>query len=508
MSLTSFTFLFFILLLFIIYYIVPKRIQWLVLLVSSFYFLLNDFSWINLLYIGIILITSYIGAILIDKTSNTKWPKVILIVSILIILGVLFYLKYSNLLLVTINHILILFKVNYKFELVSRVSPLGISYFALIMVSYIIDTYRGINKPEKNIFKCALFMTYFPILTSGPFVRYNNTINNLCDKHKFNYDKFCKGLIRVIWGFFKVLVISQRLSVFVDTVFGAYNEYNGFYILIAAIFFTLQLYTNFSGSIDIIMGVSESLGIDLPENFNCPFFSKTITEFWRNWHITLGAWLKDYIFYPLQMSKFIQGLTVRTKKIFGKKAGKKIPLYLSMLIMWIIIGIWHGGAYTYILASGIFQFLFILFEDLLAPFSDKVTKLLRINKDTFSYKFYQIIRTFLLFSLSMVFFRANTVHEGIMIIKNMFKWNPWILINHSDLYTLGLDMYDFHILNLSIVVLLVVELLKVKNNVRDKLFEQNLLFRWGIIFILLFAVIIFGCYGPGYDTTRFIYKQF
>ena len=273
-------------------------------------------------------------------------------------------------------------------------------------------------------------------------------------------------------------------------------------------FFTLQLYTNFSGSIDIIMGITEIIGIKLPENFKLPFFSKTITEFWRKWHITLGAWLKDYIFYPLQKSDIMQKLNTRFKKSFGKKVGKKMTLYLSMLIMWCLIGIWHGGAYTYIIGSGILQFIFIFLEDTLSPISKKINKKLGIKTDTFGYKLYQIVRTFTLFSFAMIFFRAESVRRALSIIKNMFVWNPYILVDRNSLFLAGLDRWDFEVLILSLIVLFTVELLSRKCDIREKLFSQNIVFRWTILYLLIFSIIIFGCYGPGYDATTFIYRQF
>ncbi|HIU12388.1 MAG TPA: MBOAT family protein [Candidatus Onthocola stercorigallinarum] len=509
MILTKFNFFVFLFITLILYYILPKRFQWIILLISSIFFLFYDnFKIETILFILLVIVTSYICGRLIYRYKDTKKSKIVLLIGILLILGQLIYLKYTNLFAITLNHLFNLFDINYQFDLVSRISPLGVSYYSLIMISYLIDIYRGICKPQNNILKCALFMSYFPQLTSGPFVRYNDMENKLYENHKFDYHTICSGLIRFLWGLFKVLVISQRLGIFVDTVYGNYTVYDGFFIVIAAMFFTLQLYTNFSGSIDIIMGASEMFGINLPENFRTPFFSKTITEFWRRWHITLGSWLKDYIFYPLLKSNVIQKLTKFCKKHLGKKASKKIPLYLSMFIMWLIIGVWHGGAYTYIIASGILQFIFILCEDLLEGVVKKVNKFLRIDVNTFSYKLYQCTRTFLLFSFAMIFFRATSISNAIDIIKNAFVWNPWILLDNSSLYTAGLDMLDFRLLIISLIVLFGIELLQRSGSVREKLFKQNIVFRWSIIYILLFAIIIFGCYGPGYDATSFIYRQF
>ena len=387
MNLTSFTFSLFCALVLIIYYIIPKKMQWIVLLFSSVFFLFyKNFSVFTVIQASIVLLSSYICGNLIEKSNNTKKKKAFLTIGIILILVLLIYLKYTNLIFVTFNHFNDLLKIKYHFSLIQRNSLIGISYYSLIMISYLVDIYRGTCNAQKNIFKCALFMSYFPILNSGPFIKYGDIKKDLYEGHKFNYDRMCRGLLRVCFGVFKILVISERIANFVDTVYGDLSAFSGVYIFIAILLFPLQLYTNFSGSIDIIMGISEIMGINLPENFNTPFFSKTLTEFWRRWHITLGAWLRDYIFYPLLKSNFMQKLNKKCKNIIGKKIGKKIPLYLSMFVMWVAIGVWHGGAYTYILGSGILQFIIMVLEDILEPFAGKVTQKINIKRDSFGYK--------------------------------------------------------------------------------------------------------------------------
>ncbi len=510
MSLTSLTFLFFGLMVLLIYFVVPKKIQWVVLLVSSVIFLFYDNLNVGTVIQALVVLvpTYFLGMAIYKNKDDAKKSKRYLILGILIILGQLIYLKYTNLFLVTGNHILNLFKVDYQFGLVHRNSLVGISYYSLIMISYLTDIYRGLVEPQKNIFKCALFMSYFPILTSGPFIRYDAIENELYGKHKFDYKRMCRGLVRILWGVFKILVISQRLGMFVDTVYGNLAKFDGFYTIIAILFFTLQLYTNFSGSIDVIMGISEIIGIKLPENFTLPFFSRSITELWRNWHITLGCWLKDYIFYPLLKSDFMQNLGKKCKEKFGKKTGKKIPMYLSMFIMWVLIGAWHEGAYTFIIGSGILQFIYIFLEETLAPVAEKVNKKLGIDTEKFSYKLYQMLRTYLLFSIAMIFFRATSVTNAIHIMKNAFVWNPWVLFDRTSLYKAGLDMYDFRILIYSLIIMFVVQLLARRGDIREKLFKQNIVFRWVCLYSLIFIILIFGCYGPGYDPAAFIYRQF
>ncbi len=508
MNLTSLTFLLFCIITLFFYFIVPKKIQWYVLLIAStifiFYGNLTKFTFLEVL---LVLLASYFGARKIDSEKGKK-RTYYLLGSIGVILGILFLLKYTNLLLVTFNHLFNLFKVKYKFKLITRNSPIGISYYSLIMIGYLIDVYRGGCKAEKNIFKVALFMYYFPIIPSGPFTRYNDMKKELYEPHKFNYDALCSGLVRCLWGLFKIFVISQRISIFVNTVYGDLVTYNGFFTVIAALLFTLQLYTNFSGSIDIIMGVSEIMGINLPENFNAPFLSRTITELWRNWHITLGAWLKDYIFYPLLKSNFMQSLNKKYRKKIGRKKAKKIPLYLSMLIMWILIGVWHGGTYNFIIATGLLQFIYIFLEDVLAPVMDKINRKLKINPYRKTYRLFQMIRTYVLFSFSLIFFRAPSIKKAIDIIKSIFVWNPWVLTDNSTLFKAGLNIHNFRVLIIAIIVLFIIEKRIKKGNVRKQLFRQNIVVRWALIYMLILSIIVFGCYGVGFDPASFIYRQF
>lgn len=507
MELTTIIFAIFCILTIIIYFIVPKKMQWVILLLSSIFFLFyKNVSLATVTQALVILGVTYFCSLLIYKyRDDSSRSKLYLIIGVLLIIGTLFYLKYTNLILVTINLIGSLLNFNFHFEMVNHVSLIGISYYSLIMIGYLNDIFRGVCEPQRNIFKCALFMSYFPILTSGPFVRYDSFKKDLYGEHKFNYDSMCSGLVRILWGLFKILVISLRLGTIVDSIYNNLTSFNGLVIIAAVLAFPLQLYTNFSGSIDVIMGISEVMGIQLPENFNAPFFSKTITEFWRNWHITLGAWLKDYVFYPLLKSDMMQNLTTKCKNAFGKKTGKKIPMFLSMLIMWLVIGIWHGGAYKYIIGTGLLQFIYIFFEDLLEPVAKKINKKLGINDKTIWYISYQILRTYLLFSFAMVFFRANTVTEAFTIIKSIFIFKVKIL---SSIKLVGLDLYDAGILFFSLVILFVIDFISRKINIREKLFKTNIIIRWIILYFLIFSILVFGCFGDGFDPAEFIYRGF
>lgn len=395
---------------------------------------------------------------------------------------------------------------------VEIMAPIGISYFVLIAIGYLTDVYWGKFEAEKNFFKFTLFVGYFPQLSSGPFVKYDEMKEQLFAIKEINYEFVVLGIERILWGFFKKLVISQRLAVFVNTVYGNYLNYNGWYIILAAVAFMLQLYTDFSGGMDIIIGVSNCFGVTLPENFNLPFCATSIEEFWRRWHITLGAWLREYIFYPLLRSNWFREIKKKCKQKIGKNYQKKFdfPLYLAMFITWFLIGFWHGGKWNYIWGSGIYYWLLIFISSLIAPVSKVVIQKLNINTTCFSWKFFQCGRTMLLFSFGLSFFRAESLQKGIDLWKSAFSRNNVEIFYDGSLYMLGLDKVEWQIIFWSILVLLLSGCIKIISGkeIWQWLNEQNRIFRWMLLFILSFSVIIFGYYGPGVSAAEFIYQQF
>ena len=506
MQLATITFIGFLFISLFIYYIIPKKFQWIVLLLSSMFFLFyQNFNLKNIFEVLIVLLISYFSSNMMKKYPNKS--KKILIIGIVGIFLELVYLKYTNLFITIINFVIGIFSDNMALSFVHRTSPIGFSYYSLIMIGYLIDVYHKRVEPQKNIFKCFLFMSYFPIVPSGPFIRYNDMKNKLFDGNKLDYDNIRYGFVRLIFGLFELLVVSERLSKIVNTIYANSSFYSGIFVFLGAICFSFQLYTNFKGTIDIIAGASRMFGIVLPENFRTPFFSKSIEELWRRWHITLGAWLRDYIFYPLCLSNWNKKLGNCLEKYFSKKIAHKIPMYISLFIMWILAGAWHGGAITIIIGSGILQFIYILCEQLFTPYAEKVYKFLHIKTDVFSFKLYQTIRTFLLFTFALVFFRATSVTNAFELIKNMFVFDLRN-INDALISFNGLDMPDMIILAISMISIFIVEIINQNGDILEKLFEQNLLFRFLIIFSLLFAVIIFAYYGPGFDSTTFIYNDF
>ncbi len=312
----------------------------------------------------------------------------------------------------------------------------------------------------------------------------------------------------MVWGFFKKLVISERLGVLVNTVYGSYESYNGAYIWVATACYAFQLYTDFSGCMDIVLGLSESLGIMLPENFQTPFFSKSVAEYWRRWHITLGIWMKDYVFYPLLRSKLFTNLNKSFKNKFGKKRGKQYATFAAMFVLWLTVGIWHGGDWKFVIGSGLLHWFYIVMEELLSPPCARMMERLSIGQEGRFVACVRILRTFFLVCIGDLFFRAATVGDAFcMLGEAVHVWNPHILWDGS-LLRLGLDGIEMAVTALSLLLLWTVSFAGRRGPVRDRIAKKPLPVRWILWYALLFAVILLGYYGPGYSAAEFIYQGF
>lgn len=507
MSVTSLYFLLFLLICVSIYYIIPKKGQWGALLIASLLFFVAASGVKLALYLIVISLDTYLGAKYIGKCTNAKSKKMVLLFSIMIPLAILIVLKYCGFVLRLIGLVLKPMGVGINTEF-GFLAPLGLSYFTLSAIGYIVDVYWEIIEPQTNYFKYLLFVSYFPSLTSGPLMRYSKMRDQLFEERTFDHIRVLYGFERILWGLFKKLVIADRTAIVVNTIYNNYENYDGWYIVVAVIMFALQLYTDFSGCMDIVYGASECFGIYLPENFNTPFFSQTVSEFWKRWHITMGEWFQDYILYPILNSRLFLNLRTIIKKQFGKKASKTVPTYLGLFITWICIGIWHGGQYKYIVASGLLPGFYLIMGQVCTPLFNKMIKILRINTETFSWKVFRMIRTFFCLCTSWIFVRATSLSEGIQIIRRIPHNNIWILTDDS-LLELGLTWKDYNVLWGGLLIILFFEILKYKGvKIREKLVKQNLFFQWGILLVALFASIILGIYGPGYDASEFIYKNF
>lgn len=509
MGITSYEFLCSFAVVLLLYYLIPKRIQWIFLfLVSILYFLTAGAPWL-LLYPAVSVTTVYAGALYIDGVKEQKKKKAALSLIVVFCLLLLVVLKYSNFCLYTYNAFAMrLFPGANLLSTVQLPVPLGISFYTLALLGYLFDVYYEIGKPQRNFLKFALFGFYFPVIVSGPILRYRDMEEQLYAPHKANYKQITYGLQRMTWGFFKKLVIAERLALIVETVFGDYRTYSGFYIPLTTICFAFQLYADFSGGMDIVIGLSETLGIRIAENFRTPYFSRSIQEFWRRWHITLGEWLKDYLFYPLLRTKAFERLQEACRKRLGKKTGKRIATFVPMFLLWFAVGMWHGGAWKFIIGSGLLHWCYIVGGELLTPLWNRMKALCHMSGDSLFLKGWQQLRTFLLVCAGFLFFRAESFSEGCRMYAAMFSgWNLNILWDGS-LLNMGLDVPDTILTVLSLIILLIVSILQQKEGLRDRIARRNIVIRWVIWYALLFSVILFGYYGPGYSAAEFIYQGF
>ncbi len=523
MSIFSIVFYAFILGLLIIYYIVPQKYRWGVLLGGSVCFYLSNCS-ISLFLVMCAMSTLAYASALLSINYKKQW---VIRTAIAVEFIVLFVLQLNAIFINNTNVISGILGIDYRITLPSWAVPLGISYYTLILVSYLLDVLWGIITPQKNLAKFLLFTSFFPQIISGPITRYKEMESTLFTGNKFNNVTITFGMQRILWGLFKKLVIAERLAVIVNAIYDGYEVSSGIYILVGMIGYTLQLYADFSGCMDIVIGTAQMFGVILPENFKTPFVSTNVSEVWRRWHMTLGFWVKDYLMYPILKSSFSQKLGKYCKKKYGKKLGKNIPTYVGLVCTWFFVGLWHGGTWNYILGSGLFFFVMIVGGQLLDPIFQKCIKLLRINKETIIWIFFSRIRTFLLFTFSISFGRAGSTMKGIDMWKKMFKpselgldiyLNPLISqplnrellsdLNDAVLQQFNIDIFDIFALSVALVILLALYVLQQKIHIREKLATQPLVWRWCIFLALICSIILFGFYGPGYNPADFIYAGF
>ena len=531
MVINSLEFLLFVAITVIIYKIIPPKIKWVVLLIASYLF-----YFINSTYMTIAILTTTVSVYLIalkikqinervtielkeienkeqkktrKKQAKTK-QKSILTMGILFNLGILVVLKYSGFIGENINSLFSILHMNVEMPIAKFILPIGISYYTLQAISYIVDVYRGKVEADKNLGRVALFLVFFPQVVQGPIGRYDMLANNLYKPHDITYENLTSGAQLMLWGYFKKMVIADRIAMYANEVFTNYTAYSGPIIILGMIAYTIQIYAEFSGGIDIIRGVAEIFGIHLSKNFERPFFSKSIDEFWRRWNITLGTWLKDYVFYPVSLSKASIKITEGARKIFKTSyLSKIIPVAFSLLCVWVSNGIWHGSGLKY-LVYGLYYYVLMMLGKLLEPLGNKVISVFKINTKAWSYRFWQMIRTGGLVCIGMTIFRAPDLQTAFTMLKSALHPHNLERIFNGQAFLLGgMKPEDITILIISMMILLGVSLYQEKGkSVRNWLKEQNLLFRWLVLYVMIFAIILFGIYGQGYNVQSFIYGQF
>ena len=510
----------------IAYYITPRKFRWVVLLVSSWaFYMIADFKAVPFLLFSVA--TTYAAGLLLGRENDAhkaalaaleaptsqekialkkkflKRKKRIVLAVVLANILVLAAFKWYNTVAGGLNG---LFGGGYLPRL-GLLLPLGISFYTFQSVGYVIDIYRGKVQPDKNIAKYALFVSFFPQLIQGPISRHSELAHQLYEPHDFRFYNLVSGLGLALWGYFKKMVIADTLVIMVKGIFDGQN-YGGVYIFVGAVVGTIQIYADFSGGVDIARGAAEMLGIQMPQNFRRPYFSETLSEYWRRWHITLNEWWRDYVFYPMTLSKPFLRLSKRSRKLFGNAFGKMVGVYIGIYAVRLINAMWHGANPIYI-ASGLYYGFLITLGMILEPQLKQLTKRLRINTDAFSWRLFQILRTFLLVCLGKIIVQMPDLRAVGRAFKMMFtQFNPQVLVDGS-LLKLGLSQQSLHMLAAALLVFFVVSLLQERGmEIRKTLAKQNFLFIWIVTAALLFAILIFGAYGSGYDASNFVYQQF
>lgn len=516
MFLVKFDYLVFLAVSMLAYYIVPGNCQWIVLLIFSMVFYMLAGIPYTVIYLLVAVIAVWIGVNYIEKyREEVKKAKRVLLLCILIVAGLLTALKYTNFLLSTYKEIGGIFRFGQDIQPVSWAASLGISFYSLQAISYLVDVYWGISTAQKNPFKVALFTCYFPQMSSGPISRYHQLGDQLFMTHKFDYNRMCFGLQRILYGFIKKLVIAENLEHYTRCIFNEDARYNGLFLCVGLAVYLFQLYMDFSGCMDIVLGTSECFGIYMSENFNRPFHSRTIQEFWKRWHITLGAWAQDYIMYPILRSKMWTKMRRMMKLKFGRKAAQNISTYLAMAILWFYMGIWHGGAWHYV-AEGVWFGLVIMSGQLLEGTFKKWIRILKINTKAAWWHGFQSIRTGVIFAIGVLFFIAVDIRQAFWYIKAAFSPKCWRWKNFIDQIRVFFSSFakeDVHktMVCIAVGVALVTVLLVFQAKERSFykwLADRNIVIRWTFLYIMLFTVILFGVYGPGYTASDFIYGGF
>lgn len=482
-----------------VYYIIPSKIRYIWLLFASYYFYM---CW-NAKYALLLLfstVVTYLSGILIDKIKNkegitednrVKLKKLCVAGSFILNLSVLFFFKYFEFAAQNINRIFHLININLNMPAFDVLLPVGISFYTFQALSYTIDIYRDEIYAEKNFLRYALFVSFFPQLVAGPIERSKNLLKQLAIPTKVDWDMARKGLLLMLWGYFLKIVLADRIAIFVDTVYGDYNTYGGYYLIVATILFAVQIYCDFYGYSTIAMGAAMILGIKLMENFDAPYLSKSVAEFWRRWHISLSSWFRDYLYIPLG----------------GNRKGR-LRKYINLMAVFLTSGLWHGAQWSFVVWGGL-NGIYQIIGDILRPVRDKLVRVFELRRETFSHKLFKVISTFVLVDFAWLFFRAQSFKEALIIIKSMFTdYNPWILFDGS-IYNCGLDSKNFMLMLIAILILLIADIFKYKGiKISEVILKQEYWFRWLVFGVSSSLILLFGIWGSAYDASSFIYFQF
>ena len=431
-----------------------------------------------------------------------------LLFALLLHIGTLLTLKYAAFFSVNLNRLLDALRLPLSLPIPAFVLPIGISFYTLQAAAYLIDVYRGAIRADCNLGRLMLFLGFFPQIMEGPICRYEQTVLPLWEGRPLTWRNLTFGMQRILFGVMKKIVIADRLNILIKNVFSTPTAFDGGVTALAMVCYTCQLYMEFSGTMDVVIGSAEIFGLRLPENFRQPFFSTSIQEFWMRWHITLGAWFKDYIFYPLSMSGPLKKLTSAARRRLGSHFGPLLAGSFALLAVWLCNGLWHGAGWQYIF-FGLYHFALILCGSLTAPLSRRVADTLHINRDAIPYRVFCIVRTALLVCVGELFFRAEGLRAGLSMFRRMITDFSLRSFTDGAFLGLGMDGHDFFITAVAVLLVFAVGTLRERGTpIRETIARQHIAVRWSVYYAAILFVVIFGAYGVGYVPVDPIYAAF
>ena len=475
----------------ILYFVLPHRFRWALLLIASCYFYMV-FKPVYILILGFTIVIDFFAGIYIEK-SQGKQRKLFLTLSLIANIGVLAIFKYYNFLNFNFTWLLEGLDLKNPIPFLNILLPIGLSFHTFQAMSYTIEVYRGNQKAEHHFGIYALYVMFYPQLVAGPIERPQNVIHQFYEKHTFDYQRVTDGLKLMAWGMFKKVVIADRLAVMVEEVYKYPYNYNGIPLIVATFFFSIQIFCDFSGYSDIALGSAQVMGFRLMKNFDRPYFSKTISEFWRRWHISLSSWFKDYLYISLG----------------GNRVSKWRREY-NLFVVFLISGIWHGASWTFVIWGAIHGF-YLVFANLTVDFRNRIVEFIGINKLPFLYKIVQILTIFCLTSFAWIFFRATKIQEATYIAGNLFNGIGEQLQQLGNKEFIEKNIFlskgitNFAMVAFAITIMEIVHLKQRGKSLRNTLNQSPLLVRWVLYYGIILTILFLGMYD---EPAQFIYFQF
>ncbi|MDO4614493.1 MAG: MBOAT family O-acyltransferase [Lachnospiraceae bacterium] len=534
MSYTSLIFWAFVCACILLYFLFPKAHRWWVLLAASWFF----YGYSSLKYCYYILfttVTTWGFALLLDRMaeqtksevkSHSEWGRPekkaykekrkklsgrMLLLYVILNIGILVFLKYYTAAMGGINSLL---GEAHALPVMKLILPLGISFYTFQSVGYVIDVRNGLVRAEKNFAKVSLFVSFFPQIIQGPISFYDQLAGQLYEGHDFDWNRFVSGAELILWGLFKKMLIADRAVNAVHSISDRYSEFNGTSLTFALLMYALQLYVDFSAGIDISRGIAEIIGINMTENFHQPYFSTSINDYWRRWHISLGGWMKKYIFYPVAV---LPVLTRASKSIgksgfgktrYGSNIAKTLAAAVGSLIVFIVVGIWHGSEARYFF-FGLYNGLIIMISVLFKPFFEDINRWLHIPSESKGMYLFRMIRTFILVLIGYVFDIApNMAGVRAFFVRMLTDQNVHIFMQQKRA-SVNLSMLDLQVILFGTLVVLVSSVIQEtrKVTIREMLKTRPVI-RWIILTSAIALIVIFGVYGPNFDSVQFVYAQY